>query len=297
MRRIFITGGTGFIGRAIVRKLVTRPDVERIVCLTRGHRTTLLAHEKIAYWLGDVTQCQFPDDEFTDLIHGANDANDLLQPDQHHYYYSMVEGTARVFKWSLGKKMRRLLLSSGAVARDTIYGRAKRQCERIVNDSGAWTQIARIFSVVGDEMPLNGQFAVGRFVHQALNDGIVKVYGGTSVRSYLHVDDCADWLSAIMDSGTTIPVDVAGDPPYSILTVAQMVADTFGVPCERTNGPDRDDFYLPDLRKAESLGLRVTIPFDEALRRIRAHFLIANSQQAGRTGASSPLYCGTGQGA
>lgn len=279
MRRIFITGGTGFVGRAVVRQLLDQPDVEKIVCLTRGERTDLIKHPKIEYWLGDVTECRFPDADFTDLIHGANEANDLLQPDQHRYYYTIVEGTHRVLNWSRGKWMHRLIVSSGGAVRDTIYGRAKYQSERIAREIYG-TKIARVFSVLGEEMPLNGQYAIGRFVHQALHERQVRVYGGTSVRTYLHVDDCAKWLVGILDSFVTHSVDVAGDTPMNIMEVAEKVAQVFDVPLVITPGPNRSDCYFPDLTAAHRLGLRQTISFDDALRRIRAHLLNPDQKPA-----------------
>lgn len=278
MRRYFVTGGTGFIGRELVRQIIAKPDTEYVTCLTRGHRRDVLQHPKVRYWLGDVSECAFPQDDFTDLIHGANDANDLLQPDQYRYYFTIVEGTNRVLQWSRGKTIRRLILSSGAAARDTIYGRAKYQCERLAYEC-PWTQIARIFSVIGEEVPLNGQYAIGRFVHQALNDGCVRYYGGTSVRAYLHVEDCARWLLRVLECGAPRPVDVAGNEPMEIGYVANRVAESFGVPCERIDGPDREDIYLPDLRLAGSLGLRQEISFTDALERLRAHFCHSDAQQ------------------
>jgi nucleoside-diphosphate-sugar epimerase len=272
MRKYFITGGTGFIGREIVRQLLVKPDTESVTCLTRGKRdtATLPHHPLLRYWLGDVTECAFPAEDFTDLIHGANDANDLMQPDQLSYYYTIVEGTNRILKWATTRKIeRRLILSSGAVARDTIYGRAKRQCELIAQYYGG-CRIARIFSVIGEEMPLNGQFAAGKFIRMALTEGRVRVWGGTSQRTYLHVEDCARWLLEILDYGgfSTKPHDVAGTVPITILALAEMVAEVFGVPLERIDGPDREDNYLPDSDSRDGLMSIYT-----ALERIREHYI------------------------
>jgi dTDP-glucose 4,6-dehydratase len=270
VRRYFCTGSTGFIGRELVRQLLARDDTEVIVCLTRGHRKNLLEDKRIVYEIGDITECKFPLYQgFTDIIHGANEVNDLLQPDQHRYYYTIVEGTARLMKWATGNADRILVLSSGAVGRDTIYGRAKQQCERL---SRPMAKIARIFSVVGNEMPLNGQYAIGQFIGQALSGG-VKVYGGTSVRSYLHVEDCARWLLTILEAGGfSYPYEVAGNEPVTIAGLAKRISLAFNVPIQSIPGPDREDIYLPDIRGPEILGLKQTITLDESIRRIRDYY-------------------------
>lgn len=272
MRRYFVTGGTGFIGRELVRQLLQRDDTERIVCLTRGLRPGHLRDDRLEYWKGDITTCQFPKDSFTDLIHGANEVNDLLQPDQLRYYYTIVEGTNRALKWAATTGVERsLILSSGAVARDTIYGHAKRQCEIIARHYGGNTKIARIFSVIGPEMPLNGQYAAGRFVGHALR-GKIQFYGGTSVRTYIDVSDCARWILSILERASALtPIDVAGDDPIHIGALAQLTGMVFGVPVSRIDGPDRSDTYLPDLIAAKQLGFSYTLSLTQSLERIRDH--------------------------
>lgn len=285
MRRYFITGGTGFIGRELVRQLLKREDTERIVCLTRQLKTAHLVHPKVTYHVGDIVSVKFPQESFTDLIHGANEANDLLQPDQMRYYYTIVEGTNRVLKWAATNGIERtLLLSSGGVHRDTIYGHAKRQSEFlcrlyerdwdiISGYRGHQPKIARIFSVIGPEMPLNGQFAAGRFVGMALAEKRIRFYGGTSVRSYLDVSDCAHWLLQILDrADPLVPVDVAGDDPVHIGALAQLIGMVFQVPVSRIEGPDRSDQYIPDLTLAKLRGLTQTMSLTQSLERIREHY-------------------------
>lgn len=265
MRRYFITGGTGFIGRELVRQLLAKNDTERICCLTRGHRKDLIVDPRIEYKIGDICDVPLMDSIYarkgkwyTDLIHGANEVNDLLQPDQLKYYYTIVEGTNRILKWAATNDIpfdRVLILSSGAVARDTLYGRAKRQSEMIARAYGGNTKIARIFAVVGPEMPMNGQYAAGRFVGQALR-GLVRYYGGESVRTYLDVTDCASALLRLLDDGPALsPVDVAGEEPIRIDELANLVAKVFNVPCQKIEGLERVDNYLPDSSSVQTMTL------------------------------------------
>jgi nucleoside-diphosphate-sugar epimerase len=272
VRRYFITGGTGLIGSEIIRQLLDKPDTAVIWCLTRQ---SSLVHDdaRVHYLTGDITTVEFPHVEFSDVIHGANEVNDLLQPDQFSYYYTITEGTNRLLKWAATRGIkRRLILSSGAVARETIYGRAKRQCEILAHYYVGETKIARIFSVVGPKIPLNGQYAVGRFVGSALN-GCVEYYGGGSQRTYLDVTDCARYLLTILDDAMPlVPIDVAGPQMVTMDQLAHMVGKVFNVPVKKIDGPDRSDVYLPDLDRAIALGLRPSMTLEQSLGVVRDYY-------------------------
>lgn len=270
MRRYFITSGTGFIGREIVRQLCKREDTERITLLTRDaqKRYEMLAWDKrISLYEGDITTTDFPHDgDYTDLIHGANEANDLRQPDLHRYYYTIVEGTQRVMDWAGNAFSRILLLSSGAASRDTVYGRAKRMSEFTAEPY--LPVVARIYSVIGEEMPIDGQYAAGIFVAQALYDGKVIIHEGSSIRAYLHVEDCAKWLLQLLDDNEAGTYDVCGAPPISIKALAELVAEVFGVPCEHIPDPTyRKDVYVTD--NAQPLP---NISLRKSIERIRDHY-------------------------
>ena len=272
MRTYFLTGGTGFVGRALVRELLRRDDTAQIICLTRRIRSGMLDHEKLSYLIGDVTSATFPSNPVTDVIHAAAEANDLLMPDKAQYYYDVVEGAQRVFDWSARAQPERMLfVSSGAVLKgDSIYCRAKRMSERLLP---TWGKVARIYSLVGPEMPLDGQYALGKFIHQAIYAGRVSWYESGSIRSYLHVDDCARWLCSVLDSGGQyyLAYDIGSSVPITIRALAHLVADTAGVPCEEIK---RTDFhltagvYIPTLAAVEKLGCVETTGLRESIKEV-----------------------------
>jgi nucleoside-diphosphate-sugar epimerase len=176
-----------------------------------------------------------------------------------------VDGTERILEWAhRAGATNFLLLSSGASKdRTTAYGKAKAVAERLL-PSGA--SIARIYTLVGPGAPF--QYAVGRFIYQALNDGRVLCDGGERVyRSYLHLEDAARWVLAVMDHRRR--ADVGGALPYTVNEVAQLVAAKFGVPCVHLPDDTKRGSYLPDLNEALSIGCNTTIPLGTALERIR----------------------------
>lgn len=252
MRRYFGTGLTGFLGRAIVRQLLQREDTEQIVCLTRKLRSGMLEHPKLLYLIGDVIDYEYPRMEFTDLIHAAAEANDLLHPDQPQYYMTVVEGARRVFEWASTNRFERVLfVSSGGVNKtDSPYCRAKRMSEWLAERYKLQAKIVRVYSVVGEEMPLNGQYALGRFIWQALNDKHVHYFNGDSIRSYIHVDECASQIIDILDNFTGLaPIDIGSCEPISVADLAHKVAYLFGVPCSKIDATDDKrppNVYVPN---------------------------------------------------
>ena len=283
MRRYFITGGTGFIGRAIVRELLNRKDTESIMCLTRG-RDNLLEHKKLTYWKGNITDVEFPSEahKFTDLIHGAAEANDLLDPDQPRYYHAVVEGANRIVEWANSRDFHRILfISSGCVGKgNSTYCRAKRLSEWLFERSGVPAKVARVFSVVGEELPLNGQYAIGKFVGSAMK-GEVKYYRSHSVRSYLHVSDCAKHLLSILEKGDNRYYDEGSTKSISVTELAHLVANVFEVPIrvvEEKLHPTAE-IYLPGIDRWPG---EETLTLVESLRRIRADYLRHSDLESGK---------------
>lgn len=262
-RKFFIAGGTGLIGRALVRALLQEREVlgiEQLTLLSRNPERFRAATPDIAnapgvrLIQGDMASGEWPQEPFTDIIHGATDVNDLLVSNRLVYAWSIVEGTKRTLEYAekVGSE-RYLYLSSGAVygpgpypeagipetwgtapaltSPPTAYGQAKRfsehLCALLAERTTIAVRIARIFSVIGPESPLDGQYALGNFIRQAVSseNAAIRIKGdGTASRSYLHVDDLAQWLLALHERGprhATFNVGAARE--VTILELAEII--------------------------------------------------------------------------
>jgi len=239
--RLFISGGTGFVGSWL---LATLCDANRLlslnvraVVLTRdaaafARSAPDLADDEVVELVdGDVRDFRWPDGSFTHALHAAATADAALAEARPSEVRStIVEGTRRVVELCRAHGVGRLLaLSSGAVYRRPsvagrplseddplgwdnpdddrcVYHQAKRQMESLVVagglDGGPAVSIARLFAFVGPGLPLDRHFAIGNFIADALAGGPVVVHGdGTPVRSYLYAADMAAWLWTILLDG------------------------------------------------------------------------------------------------
>lgn len=264
-KRVFISGGSGFIGKWLVSALLTanrRLSLKcRIELLSRHpHRFIELAPhiacaEEIILHQGDVRDFAFPSGEFDIVIHAATDVEAETSPME--TYATCADGTRRILRFASQSGAKDFLLtSSGAVygkhpaipsgyaescgsgpytlSPSSAYGLGKRVSEwltcTIAAESDLRVKIARIYAQVGPYLPMNKQFAIGNFINDALAGRKIIIKGdGTPVRSYLHVSDTVIWLlSMILRGEPGRAWNLGGSESISIAGLANRVADLIG---------------------------------------------------------------------
>jgi dTDP-glucose 4,6-dehydratase len=262
--RLFITGGTGFIGCWLLESLAWGNDrlglgAEALV-LTRNLEAFarkaphLARRPDIRFQAGDVRDFAFPAGRFSHVIHAATEASAILN-DEHPEVMldTTVTGTRRALDFSVQCGAKQFLLtSSGAVygrqpaaithvAEDytggpdvsdpqSAYAEGKRTSELLcaiqARRHGLEVKVARIFALVGPRLPLDRHFAMGNFIRDALAGGPIKVNGdGTPYRSYLYAADLVIWLWTILTRGASNrPYNVGSRNPLTIAQVAEAVS-------------------------------------------------------------------------
>jgi nucleoside-diphosphate-sugar epimerase len=306
--RLFITGGTGFLGCNLLEALFYLNDTLgldlSLTVLTRDppafakKAPRLAAHPALTLWPGDVTDFPPPPATFTHLIHGAAPAASAQsrQGDEVTLAHSRA-ATARVLDFARRSEATHLLyLSSGAVyganafadgkpaaetaplRPTTAYGQAKAEAENALRAatarSGPGLAIARAFTFLGPWQDLDAGFAVTDFIRAARAGQSIVLHGPPStVRSYLYAPEAAVHLLRLL----TLPArettcNVGSPQPVTMRELAEAVRTAFApqVAIEERPSPQPATAYLPDCARAESLGLRATVSLPEALHLSRA---------------------------
>lgn len=266
--RLFVTGGTGFIGRWMLDSL-KRADEElklgiTATVLTRDPKAFqlkaphLTAYSRFEFIAGDVCTFDFSAGEFSHVIHAATDASAHLNEfNPLKMFDTVVAGTRRVLDFAVEKSIERVLfLSSGAVYGQqpwemthvaerwrggpncldprAAYAEGKRAAEMLCaiyqKQHGLKIAISRIFALLGPYLTLDIHFAAGNFIRDAMRGETVTVNGnGLPCRSYLYVADLVVWLwHMLVRAEPGKPYNCGSDESISVRELAELVSRVIG---------------------------------------------------------------------
>jgi len=254
---------------------------------------------------GDIRTFPFPTEPHTHILHAATDSGgQQANRPAYELAESILEGTRRVLLFARETGATRLLYTStGAIygrsttlqhtpetytgAPDPLllqssYDEAKRMAEHLciayTHNTSLEPVIARCFAFVGPHLPLDQHFAIGNFIGAAIAGKPIHIKGdGTPRRSWLYMADLAIWLWTMLIRGhANRAYNVGSSEGYTIAEAAHLTAATLrpGLPIQidGTSNPAAPlNSYVPSIDRArDELGLSLTIPLDEALRRTAA---------------------------
>lgn len=306
-QRIFVTGGTGFVGKWLLATLLDADKVLGLGCsitvLSRNPEVFLrewpAMRGRVNWLTADVCDLPPGEERFDTVIHAATDVTAHASPDA--IFATCVDGTRRVLDLARHCGASRfLLVSSGAIYGPlppgmthvpesylggpdpllavSAYGEGKRVSEWLAAQAATdqlEVKIARVFALVGPHLPLDKHFAIGNFLGAAMaGDDIVIQGDGTPNRSYLYAADMSAWLWAVLLKGRSGEAyNVGAEESVSIAQLAQRVCGvlraTSRIEVRAQPLPNATPaHYVPDCRKAkEQLRLPSPLALDEAILR------------------------------
>jgi dTDP-glucose 4,6-dehydratase len=310
-KSIFITGGTGFIGKWLLASLLDADKTLGLDC-----RITVLSRDAPAFerswpaitgqvnWIaGDVRDFPIGSEHFDVIIHAATDV--VSQVSSEDVFSTCLDGTRRVLELASNCGASRLLLvSSGAIygplpsgmthvpethlggpdplLASSAYAEGKRVSEWLCAQASVnvlQVKIARVFALVGPHLPLNKHFAIGNFIRDAMKGEPIKVKYGTPYRSYLYAADLAVWLWTILFRGKACyPYNVGSDQEITISQLAETVVTTLGgavasAASSTLRFNTSPSRYVSSVERARAeLGLRSQISLEEGIRKTAAWY-------------------------
>jgi nucleoside-diphosphate-sugar epimerase len=316
-QRVLITGATGFFGCWLLESFAwanQRLNLNAHAVGLSRHPWVLtqkaphLAQDSaISLHAADVRHGDFPQGEFSHVIHAATEASANLNKESPLVMFdTIVDGTRRALQFSIASSVTRfLLISSGAVYgaqppglthmsesfaggpdaldRASAYAEGKRSAEMLCTLAASprlATTVARCFAFVGPYMQLNAHFAIGNFISDAMRGGPIVVKGdGSPFRSYLYASDLMVWLWTVLFKGQCRRAyNVGSEDALNIATLANGVAAAMPqkvsvlIAAAPTTGAPVHRYVPSTARAREELGLRAEVPLREAICRTHAWF-------------------------
>ena len=254
-KRILITGGAGFIGSHLCKRLLD--DGMEVLCVDNfftGRKDNILELLKNPYFeiiRHDICLPLFVEvDEIYNLACPASPIHYQFDPVQ--TTKTSVVGALNMLGLAKRLKIKVLQASTSEVYGDPIehpqkesywgnvnpiglracYDEGKRCAETLFFDYYRQHQlkikVIRIFNTYGPHMhPFDGR-VVSNFIIQALKNEAITIYGeGTQTRSFCYIDDLIDGIIKVMgtEDSFTGPINLGNPNEISILELAQKIIE------------------------------------------------------------------------
>lgn len=306
MKRILVTGGAGFIGNHLCRRLLNESN--HVICLDnfftglKKHIEDMLGNPNFELIEHDIVD---PVDIKVDQIY--NLACPASPP---HYQYDPVKTMKTsvlgiINMLELAKKYNATLLHASTsevygnplvhpqqetywgnvnpIGIRSCYDEGKRAAETLMMDYhrqyGVDIRIIRIFNTYGPNMDPKDGRVVSNCIVQAINNQDITVYGdGSQTRSFCYVSDLVDGAIKMMNNDKKFigPVNLGNPSERTVLNLAEIILEMTGSKSKITfkELPSDDPVKRkPDITKAqEILGWEPKVDIKDGLAKTIEYF-------------------------
>ena len=308
MKRILVTGGAGFIGSWLCKRLLNEGN--DVICLdnyftgSKDNILDLIGNPRFELVRHDVTTPYYAEvDEIYNLACPASPV---------HYQYNPIKtiktsvmGAINVLGLAKRVRCKVLQASTSEVYGDpevhpqtesywgnvnpigirSCYDEGKRCAETLFMDyhrqNDVRIKIIRIFNTYGPNMHPGDGRVVSNFIVQALRNEDITIYGkGEQTRSFQYVDDLVEGMTRMMATSDEVigPVNIGNPVEFSILELAEKVLQMTGSKSKLVFRPlpqDDPTQRRPDISQASALlnGWKPKVQLDEGLAKTIEYFI------------------------
>lgn len=286
MKKILVTGGAGFIGSHLCKKLLD--DGNDVLCIDNyftGTKENISSLFKSTYFEAIRHDICFP------LYVEVDEIYNLACPASPiHYQHDPVQTTkttvhGAINMLGLAKRINARILQASTsevygdpdvhpqvenywgnvnpIGPRSCYDEGKRCAETLFFDYHRQhdldIKVVRIFNTYGPNMHPNDGRVVSNFIMQALTNEDITVYGnGEQTRSFCYIDDLINGMMKMMSSNKKItgPINLGNPVEFKIIELAQMIIKLTNSKSKIINkGLPTDDPIRrkPDISRAKKL--------------------------------------------
>jgi nucleoside-diphosphate-sugar epimerase len=303
LRKIFITGGAGYVGAVLVPKLINAGHKVKVIDLYIYGENVLDSvkdNPNLIQVKGDIRDRNLLEKElpgYDTVIHLACISNDpsyeldptLAKSINYDAFVDLVDVSKKAgvknFIYASSSSVYGIK-DEAEVTEDlpleplTDYSKYKVKCEDVLMESATDDFIVttiRPSTVCGYSPRLRLDLTVNILTNHAINKGEIIVFGGEQKRPNLHIEDMTDlyvYLLELPDAKIHKKIYNAGYENYKVREIAEMVKKVIGsnIPIKTVPTNDNRSYHVSSRKIREELGFVPKYTIEDAVLDLKKAF-------------------------
>ena len=284
--RIFVTGGAGFIGTHLCKKLSSIHKVTVYDNFSNSNKENFPILKNLTLIVGDILDNSKLIDSMknhdivihlaakTDVIDSINNPENTFQTN--------VQGTQNIIDSCKSNNISKIIVTSSASVYQSSdksidetnttkpsspYGQSKLSMEKITTESKMNYSILRLFNVYGT---CQSSGVIANFKKNISENVPITIFGdGEAIRDFIHIDDIVDAIILSIKSKSGI-YNIASGHGTSITDLAKLLIELFGKNSKIVYQPARKGeiiYSVSDITKSQNeLGFNPKIVLNDGLK-------------------------------